>query len=62
MLNDNGVDVDVSAKLIYGGEKFAKIRISMMQNLSNSAKIVGTKGPILVNLIAFFPLRIDCSL
>lgn len=48
-LNSNGVDVDVSAELIYGHEKVAKIRISMMENLSNSAKIVGTKSQITVS-------------
>lgn len=48
-LNDNGVDVDVSVKLVYGDNKVATFRISMMQNLSNSAKIVGEKGEIQVN-------------
>lgn len=51
-LNENGVDVDVSAELDYGDNKVATLRISMMENLSNSAKIIGTKGQITVN--AFF--------
>ena len=52
-LNENGVDVDVSAELIYGDNKIAKIRINMMQDLSNSAKIVGTKGHVTVNKIYY---------
>lgn len=48
-LNENGVDVDVSARLHYDVNKVAKIRIDMMQNRSNTAKIVGTKGQITVN-------------
>lgn len=55
-LNENGVDVDVSAKLVYGDNKIATIRISMMENLSNSAKIIGTKGQITVSV--FLPSRI----
>lgn len=47
-LNENGVDVDLSAKLDYGNNKVATLRISMMENLSNSAKIIGTKGQITV--------------
>lgn len=49
-LNENGVDVDVSAKLVYGDNKVATFRVSMMENRSNSAKIIGTKGQILVNI------------
>lgn len=48
-LNDNGVDVDVFTKLVYGDNKVATFRISMMQNRSNSCKIVGSKGQITVN-------------
>lgn len=50
-LNQYGVDVDVFAQLIYGENKVANIRINMTQNLSNSAKIVGTKGEITVSRI-----------
>lgn len=50
-LNENGVDVDVYAKLDYGNNKIATLRISMMENLSNSAKIIGTKGQITVNVL-----------
>lgn len=50
-LNDNGVDVDVSAKLVYGYNRAATLRISMMKNLSNSATIVGTRGQITVKKI-----------
>lgn len=49
-LNENGVDVDVSAKLVYGDNKVATLRISMMENLSNSAKIIGTKAQITVSI------------
>lgn len=59
-LNENGVDVDVSAKLVYGGNKVATLRISMMENLSNSAKIIGTKGQITVNVFRAYRNGLWC--
>lgn len=50
-LNENGVDVDVSTELIYGDSKVATLRISMMENRSNAAKIIGTKAQITVNIL-----------
>lgn len=47
-LNDDGVDVEMSADLDYGDNKKAKIRTSALNDYSNTAKIVGTKGEITV--------------
>lgn len=49
ILNDNGVDVDTSVELIYGDNKVGKIRINMLKDESNTAKIVGEKGEITVD-------------
>lgn len=48
VLNDDGVDMDVVAELHYGNNKVAKMRTSFLENLSNTAKIVGTKGTMTV--------------
>lgn len=55
-LNDEGVDDEVSAELIYGENKKSKIRTSALDTLSNTAKITGTKGEITVQLhrVLFF--------
>lgn len=47
-VNDDGVDMDVVAELHYGNNKVAKMRTSFLENLSNTAKIVGTKGTMTV--------------
>lgn len=48
-LNEDGCDVAMSAKLIYGDNASATISTSALQELSNKAIIVGTKGTITVN-------------
>lgn len=47
-LNDEGVDLEVSAKLVYGDNKIATMKTSALNELSNQAKITGTKGEIVV--------------
>lgn len=55
-LNGDGVDLEMSAELKYSGNKVGKIRSSLIETLSNTAKIVGTKGTMTVScdFIAFF--------
>lgn len=47
-LNEDGVDLEMSAKICYGDNKIARIKTSALRTLSNQAKIVGTKGEIVV--------------
>lgn len=53
-LNSDGVDLDVKAKLVYGPNKVANIHISALKTLSNTATIVGTKGKIVVGMMAIY--------
>lgn len=48
-LNDDGVDTEMSAELIYSGNKIGKMQTSTTTTLPCTAKIVGTKGEITVN-------------
>lgn len=48
-LNEDGVDVEMTAEINYGGNKVAKIKTSALDNLSNVAKIIGKTGEITVN-------------
>lgn len=48
-LNDDGVDLDATAELSYGDNKVAKIKASVLETLTNAAKVVGTKGTMTVN-------------
>lgn len=48
-LNDDGVDLEMSAKIKYG-DKVCKIRTSALTTYENTATIVGSKGQITVNL------------
>lgn len=48
-LNEEGVDVEMSAEITYGDNKVGKIKTSALNTLTNTAKIVGTKGQITVN-------------
>lgn len=47
-LNDEGVDLEVNMKLVYGDNKIATMKTSALNELGNQAKIVGTKGEIVV--------------
>lgn len=48
ILNDDGVDVEMTAEINYGENKFGKIKTSAVNSLSNKATITGTKGQITV--------------
>lgn len=48
-LNDDGVDVEMTAELKYGNDRVARMRTSFLELLSNEAKIVGTKGTMTVS-------------
>lgn len=48
IVNDDGVDIDVTAELNYGNNRVAKMRTSFLENLDNTARIVGTKGSMTV--------------
>lgn len=50
-LNDEGVDVEVSAEIRYGDNQVGNLKTSGLRKLSNTAKIVGTKGQITVNYL-----------
>lgn len=47
-LNDQGVDLEMSAEINYGDNKIGKIKTSALKTLNNTTKIVGTKGQITV--------------
>lgn len=48
MLNDDGVDIEVTAELKYSNNRVGKMKTSFLERLSNGAKIVGTKGTMTV--------------
>lgn len=48
VLNDDGVDLEMSAELTYSGNKVGKITTSALTTTSCTAKIVGTSGEITV--------------
>lgn len=55
-LNNDGVDIEMTAEITYGNDKVGKIKTSAIETLSNTTKIAGTKGQITVNftLLHFF--------
>lgn len=50
-LNADGVDLEMSGELNYGNKKVGKIKSSVVKTLNNTAKIIGTKGQITVNIL-----------
>lgn len=48
LLNDDGIDVETTAEIVYG-KIVAKIKVSFMNKLSNEVKIIGTNGELRVN-------------
>lgn len=50
ILNDDGIDLEMSGKLTYSGNKVGKIKTSALTTTDCTAKIVGTKGEITVCL------------
>lgn len=46
-LNDDGIDVETSAEIVYG-DTVANIEVSFINQLSNTAKIIGTNGELTV--------------
>lgn len=48
VLNNEGVDLEMSAEINYGDNKVGKIKTSAVKTLNNTVKIVGTKGQITV--------------
>lgn len=53
VLNDDGVDLEMSGELTYSGNKVGKIKTSALTTTSCTAKIVGTKGEITVKIQRF---------
>lgn len=49
ILNDDGVDLEMSGELKYSGNKIGKMKTSALNTMSCTAKIVGTKGEITVS-------------
>lgn len=52
VINDGGVDVDTSVEIFYGENRTGKVRINMLKDDDNLAKIVGTEGEIMVGPIS----------
>lgn len=48
-LNDDGIDMEMEAELDYGNNQVGKIKTSFLEHITNSAKIVGTKGIMTVS-------------
>lgn len=48
-LNDDGIDMEMEAELNYGNNKVGKIKTSFLEHITNSAKIIGTKGTMTVS-------------
>lgn len=48
-LNNNGVDVEMSAVIEYADNKVCRIRTSFLNTYTNAATIVGSNGQITVN-------------
>lgn len=48
-LNDEGIDLEMTAELRYSGNKVAKMRTSALTTYENVGKIVGTKGTMQVS-------------
>lgn len=48
ILNEEGVDIEMTAELDYGDNKRVQINTSALNQYSNSVVIVGTKGQITV--------------
>lgn len=44
VLNDDDVDVEVTAELKYSNNGVARIKTSFLEQLSNEAKIIGSNG------------------
>lgn len=51
ILNDDGIDLEMTAELTYSDNKVAKMKTSAIYTPSNTAKIIGTKGTIVVILL-----------
>lgn len=49
LLNDDGVDLVATAEINYGDNKVGKMKTSIIETLSNTAKINGTKGTMTVS-------------
>lgn len=47
-LNEDGVDVEMAAEINYGDNKVGKIKTSAVDNLCNTAEIIGTKSQLTV--------------
>lgn len=48
IINEDGVDAEMSAELNYGDNKIGKIKTSGINTQRNTAKIIGTKGTMKV--------------
>lgn len=46
-LNDNGVDIEMSADLMYSDNRVGNIKTSVINELSNAAKIIRTNGAMM---------------
>lgn len=56
-LSEGGIDLDMTAQIKYSDNQVGNIKTSALKNLSNTAKIVGTKGEITVYSIEVFLLE-----
>lgn len=61
-LSEGGIDLEMIAEMKYDDDKVGKVKTSAIQNFSNTAKIVGTKGEITVGLKMFFETALDYNI
>lgn len=54
VLNDDGVDVELSIEMGYSNDAVAKIKHSFLTLQRHAAKIIGTNGELTVSVILFF--------
>lgn len=47
-LNDDGVDVEFSTEIDYGDNRVAKMNVSVVNDLNNTATIIGSKATLTV--------------
>lgn len=47
-LNEDGVDIEMTAEINYGDNQVGKIKTSALNDLKNTATVIGTKGKITV--------------
>ncbi|CAG0899031.1 unnamed protein product [Cyprideis torosa] len=61
IVNDEGVDIAVSAILVYDGGKYGCLQIDTRMGMVNECVITGTKGIIKIHSIFWAPNKVDIN-